>query len=806
MGILGLIGLKTAGPYCFYTISKGTAILVGIKTQQGKPVVVPEQIGRYTVRGIDDAVCSGPLGNAMNALDQKTLLRLQQKLNTYHRASSLRMDQLPQTIEYIGFSMVSSNNTPIHSLEHHVLRIPAHIRYIRDLRPSISFHKLIFPQSLRYLGAVHSSASLTVEYSGPGSSEEPVHSLSDYLGKPMEEVPQLGDLAFARCSKLTTLNLPDSIQKIGKGALPSKHDSFQSSYKLHIPKLLTQADPQEFQWARVETITYPEDLSPELRCRKLPLVSISHLIINDLGQLEEYMRLVAQGENPDTFPDKCLYHLIRVANRVVIPQAPKRIYDSLFAGCKELYQVTIGAMPEQVNTALAISDGVQIIEDHAFAFCPRLMPEPFPASLRHIGQGAFQGSSVKTLALPEGLVYIGPEAFAKCPKLTDFNIPSTLKELAPDAFSGCDQLRLTPELLKRLEDFPGTKAAIVLPWEANVRSFTESGDRLLFKPNITISDKQEAYLQYRRALKLDPFCTDVMYRLEQLLLSEQVPHCITAFELSNLHDALKSQNSLELLAYFESTLAMLDSMCTILSDPDDLITQRLVYGLNCDQTAAAKLLEFLLDQVQLHPNITFGARHKISSIAGHIFCTPTRNQDEDSKILFEKQKQRYQKTFPGEYYTTEWYNAISALTSEKLMALFHDAMAKDEDQSFRDAELWLEIARTFNPAIEIPEAFRNRQSKYRDKRQTEKYMAAQEQLVFPNAPPLSMPSWSFPVAPEPEASSASYRYLDKEEEDRLNQLVSDYWAEQAAKQEAAEIESLWGDLCDIGFWDDTSWQ
>lgn len=56
----------------------------------------------------------------------------------------------------------------------------------------------------------------------------------------------------------------------------------------------------------------------------------------------------------------------------------------------------------------------------------------------------------------------------------------------------------------------------------------------------------------------------------------------------------------------------------------------------------------------------------------------------------------------------------------------------------------------------------------------------------------------------PTPSCSSRR--DEEEEARLNDLVSEYRAEQAAKQAAAEIESLWGDLADMGFWDDTSWQ
>jgi hypothetical protein len=582
MGILGLIGLKTKGPYCFYTVGNETAVLIGIKAKKGTQVSVPENIGRYTVRGIDDVVCSGPMGDAMNALSEKDLLRLQKKLNKYHRTSRLRLDLLPKTVEYIGFSVVESNGSAYGSLHHDVLEIPAHIRYIRELRPSILFHKLVFPESLRYLGTVKSSASLYVAFSGPGSKEKPFHSLSDYLGKPMEEVPQLGPGTFGNCPKLHTLKLLDSIEKIGKNAMPSQLNLFngyntKASYELHLPKYLRQVDPEEFRSARIATLTYPDDLSQELRCQELSLGSIGQLIIHDMGQLEEYLHLVTQRQIPEHFPDKCLYHLIHSANRVVLPQAPKKIWDGMFAGCEELYQVTIGSMPETVNTALTISEGVEVIGNDAFAACHRLVAESFPSSLRHIGDRAFLGIKNSKLTLPEGLEYIGKQAFAKCDKLKEINIPTTLKELASDAFDGCGQLQLTPELLKGLEPFPETRNNLKLSQKTKVQSFAK---------------KQEAL--------------------------------------------------------------------------------------------------------------------------------PKKQSTERAKTEVKQPKPQIQPLQPASFYT---------------------------------------------PVI---------------------------------------PAWTVPpVVPEPEPYISPY---EQEEQERLNQLVSDYWAEQAAKQAAAEIESLWGELGDMGFWDDKSWQ
>jgi len=808
VSVLGLIGLKTAGDYCFYTVGGVSSVLVGIKVKKGKPVVVPERIGKYTVRGIDDPFAPGPVGDSFNALKEKDQIRIRKKLEDYQLSSQLKMEQLPQSVEYIGFSMVSSNNSPISSVEHDILRIPSHVRYIRELRPSIGFHALILPESLRYLGKVRSSASLRVEFSGTAWEAPPFHSLSDYLGTPIEDVPQLGDLTFADCTKLHTLKLADSIEKIGKGALPSRLEIYapgiNTACEIHIPRLLQQVDPKDFTTTRVSTLNYPDDLNEGLRCQELPLSKVGCLIIHDMCELEQYAQLVTQGQLPERHPDKCLYHLIRRAERIVLPQVPKRICDGMFADCRDLYQVTIGTMPTAKNTALTISEGVETIGNDAFCQCSRLIPIEFPASLRHIGDRAFLGCKITKLVLPEGLEHIGKQAFAKCEKLKDFNIPSTVTYLAENAFEGCEQLRLIPDVLKRLDTFPEARDKLILPWQERVKALIEAGDQLLFRKNVTMADKQAAYLQYYKALDLDPFCEIIMHRLERLLLSVEVPYGIHPNDFSNLRDYLKAQQSTVLLELLESTLATLDDICVILSDPDEIITQRLVYGLNCDQNAATSLLKYLLDMVERHPKISANARSQIRGITELLIYAPTRNQDDDSQALFAEQKQRQQRIFPGRIYVSKVYNVIFDLTSNALMAHFRRAMDQNTEAGYFDAEFWLEVARAFNPNIEIPEAFHKKQAKYCAKKEAEQWRKEQECLVFPDVPVL--PTWSVPSVSYREDTNDRYRYLDKEEEERLNQLTSDYWADVAAKADAAAIEDMWSDLDSMGFWSDTSWQ
>lgn len=792
MGGLASIGLQTAKDCCFYPVSSDSAVLVGIKRKKSKPVAIPARIGKRTVRGIDDPFCPGRIGDAFSALDEKSQLAVKKKLEPYQLLSRVDMGLLPDTVEYIGqFYHNSSSST---------LTIPSHIHYIRNLYVDTLTYELILPASLRFLGKTEGYKLSRLQYSAPACVTAPHLRLSDYLGYEVEEVPQIGDGAFTKCDRLSTLDLGDHIERIGEDAMPpysSKPKDYLFNpgqvYTLHIPRQLRQVNLEEFRAAVVKELHYPQDLTETLRHKKLTIQNIQNLIIEDLGALEQYIQLLAQGENPEEFPDKCLYHLIRCAQYITIPQILRRIPDGLFAKASNLLQVNIGTKREPAyNTFLTLDEGVEEIGNEAFYGCDRLRLNPLPKSLRRIGDRAFTGCDPLVLSLPEGLTHVGAQAFAGCSKLKSINLPTTLTHLAPDAFHNCSNLRLTPENLEQLARFPELQKSLVSAWEQRVQSFKKAGDKLLFKKNVTMADKQAAYEQYRQALELNPFHTSTIYMLDQLLLSCQVPHGITAVELLRLRKHLQEQNSLDALEYFDGTLSMLDSMCIILSDPDDIITQRLVYGLNCDQGAAAGLLEFLLDAVEKHPKITGTARYLLHHITGQLIYCPTRNKDSDTEEWFQSQVARHNQILGKANCLPEKYSVICKLTSESLMSHFHRAMTLPSEMGFYDAEFWLELARTFNPKVQIPEEFTKIQNRLQASAEAKKWRAKMDAIVFPPEPILPPPSYT------------SQR--DEEESARLNELVSEYWAEQAAKQAAAEIESLWGDLAGIGFWDDTSWQ
>lgn len=59
-----------------------------------------------------------------------------------------------------------------------------------------------------------------------------------------------------------------------------------------------------------------------------------------------------------------------------------------------------------------------------------------PASLRVVGDEAFEGTAVETAILPDGAAEIGDRAFANADGLREVYIPGSVAQIGADAFSG----------------------------------------------------------------------------------------------------------------------------------------------------------------------------------------------------------------------------------------------------------------------------------------------------------------------------------------------------------------------------------
>ena len=113
---------------------------------------------------------------------------------------------------------------------------------------------------------------------------------------------------------------------------------------------------------------------------------------------------------------------------ITIPNSVTRIGNGAFAGCSRLTSITIP------NSVTRIGNG-------AFKGCNALMSITIPNSVTSIGDSAFAGCSALTsVTMPNEVTYIGDQAFRRCSKLKEVIVPHAT-EIAPYAFDKTNIVR-----------------------------------------------------------------------------------------------------------------------------------------------------------------------------------------------------------------------------------------------------------------------------------------------------------------------------------------------------------------------------
>ena len=159
---------------------------------------------------------------------------------------------------------------------------------------------------------------------------------------------------------------------------------------------------------------------------------------------------------------------------LTIPNSVTKIGGSAFAGCSGLTSLTIGSGVKDMNDRafdgcnnltyltllchnvgrwfqgypklkeLIFGDETTYIYDKAFKDCSALTSVTIPNSVTSIDFGTFSGcSSLASLTIPNSVTTIKGEAFYNCSGLTSVTIGSDVKTIEDKAFFGCSPQSLT---------------------------------------------------------------------------------------------------------------------------------------------------------------------------------------------------------------------------------------------------------------------------------------------------------------------------------------------------------------------------
>ena len=283
--------------------------------------------------------------------------------------------------------------------------------------------------------------------------------------------------AFAFCSSLTSVEIPDSVTSIG-------YCAFYSCTKLKnvtIPTDVTFIDEGAFfGCSSLISVTIPANVTSIggfafKNCSSLTNVTIPDNVVS-IGDSTFYgcieLESVIIGTEVTSIGGQAFYNCSSLT-KVTIPDNVTSIGEKAFFGCTKLESVIIGTEVTSIGdrafyncsslTKVTIPDNVTSIGKYAFNGCEGLTNVIIPNSVTSIGEGAFSSSGLKSVTIPDdvvsigentfygcielesviigdGMTTIGGYVFYNCSSLTQVTIPDSVTSIGSNAFAGCSNL------------------------------------------------------------------------------------------------------------------------------------------------------------------------------------------------------------------------------------------------------------------------------------------------------------------------------------------------------------------------------
>ncbi|MBP0972473.1 MAG: leucine-rich repeat protein [Oscillospiraceae bacterium] len=272
----------------------------------------------------------------------------------------------------------------------------------------------------------------------------------------------IGMDAFAKCEKIQTVSLPDTIEAIGDGAFRG----CKSLRTITIPEGVTSISSNLFaDCTSLACVFLPDSVvafsgsafsgCESLVCVTKPDNNILEYYSKRNKAAARFALAKSEPELTATLPakltilDESAFKGCKSLTTVIIPEGVTRIQASVFAGCEKLASIS---MPDGITyidenafngctslTSVDVPEKVEFIGKHAFENCTSLQSAALPQALTSIMEGGFSGcSALKSITIPESVVLIGENAFCNCAALDTVTIANPLCMISGTGATFCN--------------------------------------------------------------------------------------------------------------------------------------------------------------------------------------------------------------------------------------------------------------------------------------------------------------------------------------------------------------------------------